>query len=62
MKIAFLAYTYSTNGLSLQAGSSTVIPYISESLITQQMELAKAQAERDAAWARIEGVRAALGG
>ena len=45
VKIAFLAYTYSTNGLSLQAGSSTVIPYISESLITQQMELAKAQAD-----------------
>ena len=45
VKIAFLAYTYSTNGLSLQAGSSTAIPYISESLITKQMALAKEQAE-----------------
>lgn len=45
MKIAFLAYTYSTNGLSLQAGSSTAIPYISESLITKQMALAKEQAD-----------------
>lgn len=31
-------------------------------LATLRAELAKAQAERDAAWARIEGVRAALGG
>ena len=45
VKIAFLAYTYSTNGLSLQAGSSTAIPYISESLITKQMALAKEQAD-----------------
>ena len=31
-------------------------------LAALRAELAKAQAERDAAWARIEGVRAALGG
>ena len=31
-------------------------------LAALRAELAKAQAERDTAWARIEGVRAALGG
>ena len=40
ISIAFLAFTFSTNGLSLQPGSQPVIPYIEETLIKKQMEIA----------------------
>lgn len=45
IKIAFLAYTYGTNGISLQAGASTYIPYFNEALIKKQVALAKEQAD-----------------
>lgn len=41
IKISFLSYTYGTNGLRLPDGSSFVIPYLDENLITQQVTLAK---------------------
>ncbi|HAN21674.1 MAG TPA: capsule biosynthesis protein CapA [Clostridiales bacterium] len=44
IKIAFLAYTYGTNGLALQSGASTYIPYFNENLIKKQVALAKEQA------------------
>ncbi len=40
VKIAFLAYTYSTNGIS-SSGLTTYIPYIDEDLIEKQMKAAK---------------------
>ncbi len=45
IKIAFLAYTYSTNGIPLPAGSPAVIPYFSEELINKQVMLAKQVAD-----------------
>ena len=45
IKIAFLAYTFSTNGVSLQQGAETYIPYFSEELIEKQVALAKSQAD-----------------
>ena len=45
IKIAFLAYTFSTNGVSLQPGAETYIPYFDEALIKKQVALAKAQAD-----------------
>jgi len=45
IKIAFLAYTFSTNGVSLQPGAETYIPYFSEELIEKQVALAKSQAD-----------------
>ncbi len=45
VKIAFLAYTFSTNGISLPAGSETYIPYFDEALIAKQVRLAKEQAD-----------------
>lgn len=45
IKIAFLAYTFSTNGVSLQQGAETYIPYFSEELIEKQVSLAKSQAD-----------------
>ncbi len=45
IKVAFLAYTYSTNGIPLPPGSSHVIPYFNESLVTKQVELAKEVAD-----------------
>ncbi|MCL2096165.1 MAG: CapA family protein [Oscillospiraceae bacterium] len=41
IKTAFLAYTYSTNGLALPAGSEVIIPYIDDGLIVSQIEKAK---------------------
>ncbi|HBR31876.1 MAG TPA: hypothetical protein DD733_07300 [Clostridiales bacterium] len=44
VKIAFLAYTYGTNGLTLR-NSDTYIPYFNEALIKKQVTLAKQQAD-----------------
>ena len=41
IKIAFLAYTYDTNGIRISNKSDFEIPYFSESLITQQVAIAK---------------------
>lgn len=41
IKIAFLAYTYSTNGIVLPASSKIYIPYFSEELIKKQVAAAK---------------------
>ena len=45
IKIAFLAYTYSTNGIGLSSYASTYIPYINSDLMKKQMELANKQAD-----------------
>ncbi len=45
IKIAFLAYTYSTNGISLPSNSQTYIPYFDEALIKKQVQIAKEQAD-----------------
>lgn len=45
IKIAFLAYTFSTNGVKLQTGAQTYIPYFEEALIDRQVALAKEQAD-----------------
>ncbi len=45
LKIAFVSYTYGTNGITLPAGRSEVIPYHSKELITRQMALARSQAD-----------------
>lgn len=45
IKIAFLTYTYGTNGINLPAGSKTYIPYFNEALIKKQVALAKEQAD-----------------
>ena len=45
IKIAFLAYTYSTNGISLPAKSEIIIPYIDKELIVSQIEKAKETAD-----------------
>lgn len=45
IKIAFLAYTYSTNGISLSSSASTYIPYINSDLMKKQMKLAREQAD-----------------
>lgn len=44
IKIAFLAYTYATNGITLY-NSDTYIPYFNEALIEKQVTLAKQQAD-----------------
>ncbi len=41
IRVAFLAYTYATNGLSLPASSGMVIPYFDDDLIARQFEEAK---------------------
>lgn len=41
IRIAFLAYTYGTNGISLRDGSGTVIPYFDRELIEKQVFIAK---------------------
>lgn len=41
VRIAFLAYTYDTNGLYLPRGSSAVVPYIDDSEIARQITEAK---------------------
>lgn len=45
IKIAFLAYTYGTNGLTKAASSPVVIPYINEDDITRQVAAAKNAAD-----------------
>ncbi len=45
VKIAFLAYTYETNGIRLGSSSSTYIPYINSELMKKQMKLAKERAD-----------------
>ncbi|OQB12228.1 MAG: Capsule biosynthesis protein CapA [Firmicutes bacterium ADurb.Bin193] len=41
IRLAFLTYTYGTNGLSLPKGSHFVVPYIDTELIKRQIEEAK---------------------
>jgi len=41
VKIAFLSYTYGTNGMQLTAGSEHIIPLPSDEVITRQIALAK---------------------
>ncbi len=45
IKLAFLAYTYGTNGHKLPSNSSFVIPFFSEELVTSQVTLAKTMAD-----------------
>ena len=45
IKIAFLAYTYGTNGLTKAASSSVVIPYINDNDIRRQVAAAKKAAD-----------------
>ncbi|MBQ8249645.1 MAG: CapA family protein [Clostridia bacterium] len=45
VKIAFLAYTYDTNGLRLPVSSELVVPYINDNDIIRQCELAKNAAD-----------------
>ncbi len=45
IKVAFLSYTYGTNGQRLPKGSSFVIPLFSEELLTNQVTLAKSLAD-----------------
>ncbi len=45
VKIAFLSFTYATNGISKPASSELVIPYINDEDIISQIESAKAQAD-----------------
>lgn len=45
IKIAFLAYTYSTNGIDLPSNSSVVIPYFDKTLIQNQVAAAKQVAD-----------------
>lgn len=41
IKIAFLAYTYGTNGLKIPSNSEFIIPYFSDELVTEQVNAAK---------------------
>lgn len=45
IKVAFLSYTYGTNGIKLPASSKAVIPYFNKELIKTQVELAKSLAD-----------------
>ncbi len=45
IKIAFLAYTYGTNGMTLSAGSELVIPLFDENTIRSQVTAAKQAAD-----------------
>lgn len=45
IKIAFLAYTYSTNGIDLPSNSSVVIPYFDKTLVQNQVAAAKQVAD-----------------
>ena len=45
IKIAFLTYTYGTNGFELDNGSDFVIPTFDEDLIKKQVEIAKNNAD-----------------
>lgn len=44
VKIALLAYTYGTNGISLPSSSELVVPYIDEDTVVRQLEIARAAA------------------
>jgi len=45
IKIAFLTYTYETNGLRLRASAQTYIPYINRADLERQVPLAKEKAD-----------------
>ena len=45
IKIAFLTYTYETNGLRLRASAETYIPYINREDLERQVPLAKEKAD-----------------
>ena len=45
IKIALLSYTYGTNGIILDYGSSLVVPYIDSDTITRQVTAAKESAD-----------------
>ena len=45
IKIAFLSYTYSTNGINLPSNSSVVIPYFNKTLVQNQVAAAKQVAD-----------------
>lgn len=45
VKIAWLAYTYDTNGITLKSSASTYIPYFDEALIRRQYAAARAKAD-----------------
>ncbi len=45
MSIAFLSYTYDTNGIVLNSSYDVVVPYIDSDLIKQDIERAKAAAD-----------------
>ena len=45
IKVAFLSYTYGTNGIPLPKNSKFVIPYFSEALVKKQVALAKQVAD-----------------
>ena len=45
LKIAFLSYTYGTNGINLPAGSTMYIPLIKDDIIVQQIKEAKGMAD-----------------
>ena len=45
VKIAFLSYTYGTNGISLPSSSELIIPYINDDDIIRQCELASERAD-----------------
>lgn len=45
IRIAFLAYTYGTNGIRLPSGSSFIIPYLDKDLLNRQVTAAKSVAD-----------------
>ncbi len=45
VKIAFLSYTYGTNGITLGSGYNVVIPYLDEATVKSQIENARTQAD-----------------
>ena len=45
IKIAFLTYTYGTNGIRVPSKSDVVVPYFDDALIEHQVEIAKANAD-----------------
>lgn len=45
VRIAFLSYTYGTNGLSLYPGFEVVIPYLDEATVEKQVRAARADAD-----------------
>lgn len=45
IKIAFLTYTYGTNGIRVSSKSSVVVPYFDDALIERQIKIAKEKAD-----------------